>query len=472
MSSIYSLPPTDRAKESVANISYQPFWQSTIDRAETVSIPPTHSTDVLIVGGGFTGLWSAIQLRTRFPYLGITLVDKAEFAGEATSRNGGFIHSTLTHGFENSLHHWPEETPELIRLGNDNLQEIKSFIDEFGIECDWVDGGELEIALDSSQVDDLKLQVAKAQELNLDWKFLDYEALQSRVQNPKLLAASFDPHGVATINPAKLARGLIRYLEGRNVQLFQNTEVQKITLKDNICIVEHHSGEIRASKVIVASGAHFFAHSLSRMRTIPIYDYCIVSRVLDAAELDMIGWDNREGLIDSGNQFHYYRITPDNRILWGGYAANYHYGNKIQDSLIYQQHEFEQLAQDFFSLFENLAHLDFEYGWGGVIDTCSRFVPFFHLSHKSKVVQAAGFTGLGVATSRFAAEVMIDLLFDVQTPRRKLSLVREKPVPFPPEPLRSLSIWLTRRSLLHEDKTGRRNLWLRILDACGVGFDS
>lgn len=469
---LYSNTPTERANNAVANIQHLPFWQTTIDPYVTGDIDSYYQCDVLIIGGGFTGLWSAVQLSQRFPYLQITLVDKSSLASEASSRNGGFIHQTLTHGFENSLQHWPEETENLIDLGRINFQELRNFIIRNEIECDWHDAGELEIAYNESQISSLKEQVRKANALNLDWQFLDFEEVQARIQNPKFLAASFDAHGVATINPAKLARGLITYLEQRGVKLYQNTEIKQIRLENDICLSQHQNGVIRSEKVIVATGAHFFAHNLTKMRTIPIYDYSIVSRVLRDEELSRLGWSNREGVIDTGNQFHYYRLTPDNRILWGGYAANYHFGNTIDDSLTYQQKEFIQLAEDFFSLFEELTDLEFEFGWGGVIDTSSNFVPFFQKSHQGKVIQAAGFTGLGVASSRFAADVILDLLFDQNTDRTSLKFVQKKPLPFPPEPFRSLSIWLTRKSLIREDLTGKRNIWLKLLDRLGVGFDS
>ena len=472
MSISYSKKPSSRAKQAVANIRYQPFWQSTIDEIETPKIGPLHTTEVLIIGAGFTGLWSAIQLQQRFNNLSITIIDKSLVAGEATSRNGGFIHQTLTHGFENSLHHWPQQTAQLIELGKKNFYEIKQFIKHYEIDCQWVDSGELEIALTENDVQSLQEQVAQANSLGLDWQFLSRQEIQQRIHNPNFQAASFDPEGVATINPAKLAHGLCEYLKRNGVDIFQHTEVISLRSETDLITVEHTTGTIHAKKVIVATGAHFFAHPLSKMRTIPIYDYCIVSKPLSTSNLNQIGWDGKEGVIDTGNQFHYYRLTADNRILWGGYAANYHFGNTISDTLTYQQNEFEQLAQDFFELFPALINLDFEYGWGGVIDTCSRFVPFFQLSHRNSVAQAVGFTGLGVATGRFAADVMIDLLWQEETERTQLDLVQQKPFPFPPEPLRTFSIWLTRKSLLREDRTGRRNLWLRLLDFFGIGFDS
>ncbi|MYS53703.1 FAD-dependent oxidoreductase, partial [Streptomyces sp. SID6013] len=130
------------------------------------------------------------------------------------------------------------------------------------------------------------------------------------------------------------------------------------------------------------------------------------------------------------------------------------------------------LARQFYDTFPQLTDVKFTHRWGGVIDTCTRFCAFFGTAKKNKVAYALGFTGLGVAASRFAADVMLDLLDGEATERTRLSMVRRRPVPFPPEPFAWLGIQITRRSMAAEDRSGRRNLWLRVLDRLGLGFDS
>jgi glycine/D-amino acid oxidase-like deaminating enzyme len=134
---------------------------------------------------------------------------------------------------------------------------------------------------------------------------------------------------------------------------------------------------------------------------------------------------------------------------------------------------FARLAGHFFQNFPQLEGLRFTHAWGGVIDTCSRYTAFWGKAYGGKVSYALGYTGLGVGAARFGALVMLDLLDGKQTERTALSMVRQKPFPFPPEPLRSPVINFTRWCMDQADQNqGKRNLWLKTLDALGLGFDS
>ncbi len=176
---------------------------------------------------------------------------------------------------------------------------------------------------------------------------------------------------------------------------------------------------------------------------------------------------------DCANQFHYYRLTRDNRILWGGYDAVYYYGSRIGRALEQSERTHQQLAEHFFATFPQLEGLRFSHRWGGVIDTCTRFAAFFGTAHGGRSAYALGYTGLGVAATRFGADVMLDLLDGNPTERTELEMVRRRPLPFPPEPVRYAGIQATRWSMDRADRNaGRRNLWLRTLDRMGLGFDS
>jgi glycine/D-amino acid oxidase-like deaminating enzyme len=192
---------------------------------------------------------------------------------------------------------------------------------------------------------------------------------------------------------------------------------------------------------------------------------------LNAEQLQAIGWDGFEGLKGAGNRFHYARRTADNRILWGGYDAVYHWGNGVGPEFERDQAMFAKLSTHFLTMFPQLSGIRFTHAWGGAIDTCSRFIPFW--VQRGPVASVAGFTGLGVGSSRFAAGVMLDLLDARRTPSSQLEIVRTKPLPFPPEPLRTGVVALTRWSLARADaRGGRRNAWLWLLDRLGLGFDS
>jgi glycine/D-amino acid oxidase-like deaminating enzyme len=176
---------------------------------------------------------------------------------------------------------------------------------------------------------------------------------------------------------------------------------------------------------------------------------------------------------DSSNLFHYYRLTRDDRVVWGGYDAVYHYGSRIAPRLEQAGDTHETLVRHFLETFPQLEGVAFTHRWAGVIDTCTRFAAFFGTAYADRVAYAMGYTGLGVAATRFGADVMLDLLTGEDTERTRLRMVRERPLPFPPEPARAVGINLTRWSLERADgNAGRRNLWLRSLDRLGLGFDS
>jgi glycine/D-amino acid oxidase-like deaminating enzyme len=151
----------------------------------------------------------------------------------------------------------------------------------------------------------------------------------------------------------------------------------------------------------------------------------------------------------------------------------YRFRGPVDPALDDDDRAFGRLAMHFFHTFPQLSDLRFEYRWGGAIDTCSRFSVFFGTAHRGRVAYAVGYTGLGVAASRFGARVALDLLDGRSTEATRLRYVRRRPVPFPPEPLRFAVIELTRNRLAAADRReGRRGLWLRALDRLGLGFDS
>jgi glycine/D-amino acid oxidase-like deaminating enzyme len=221
-------------------------------------------------------------------------------------------------------------------------------------------------------------------------------------------------------------------------------------------------------------GTNAYRGVLKRLSTwvLPVYDHVLMTEPLSGEQLASIGWQGREGLTDAGNQFHYYRRTLDDRILFGGYDANYHFPGRIDADLEQSDASHGLLADHFFAIFPQLDGLRFTHRWGGVIDTTSRFTPVFGTALSGRMSYAVGYTGLGVASTRFGARVALDLVDGLDTEVTRLEMVRRKPVPFPPEPIRSLAVRATRASLAAEDRTGRRNLWLRGLDRLGIGFDS
>jgi glycine/D-amino acid oxidase-like deaminating enzyme len=204
-----------------------------------------------------------------------------------------------------------------------------------------------------------------------------------------------------------------------------------------------------------------------------VYDYVLATEPLDAGQLVSLGWSRRQGVSDGANQFHYYRLTEDDRIVWGGYDAVFHNWGRIDPALDQRAATHRKLAQHFFRTFPQLEGLHFTHRWGGVIDTSTRFSVGFGTAFDGRVAYAVGYTGLGVGATRFGARVCLDLLYRPDSELLGLDLVRTGLLPFPPEPIRTAGIQLTRRAIARADAhQGRRGPWLRVLDRLGLGFDS
>jgi glycine/D-amino acid oxidase-like deaminating enzyme len=231
-------------------------------------------------------------------------------------------------------------------------------------------------------------------------------------------------------------------------------------------------GRVRARRAVLATSAFRPLVRPIRRYVVPVYDYVLVSEPLSAEQRAAIGWRNRQGAADSGNRFHYYRLTSDDRILWGGYDAVYNFRNGLGPHLDQRPETFSVLLRNFRATFPQLEGIRFTHRWGGAIDTCSRFCMTFGRALGGRAIYVVGFTGLGVGASRFGAQVALDLAAGRDTELTRLRLVRSKPLPFPPEPLRWAGITLTRKELARADSTGERGLWLRALDHLGLGFDS
>ncbi|MGW7268303.1 NAD(P)/FAD-dependent oxidoreductase [Streptomyces sp. NPDC054842] len=431
--------------------------------------------DLLVVGGGYSGLWTALLAKERDPRREVVLLEGREVGWAASGRNGGFCAASLTHGLANGLTRWPDEIRKLEELGARNLDEIEAAVARYSIDCDFERSGEIDVATEPYQAAELRewYEELVREGLADGIEYLDADAVREQVDSPTFLAGLHDRRGVAMLHPAKLAWGLKRACRELGVRIYENTPALALRPHGAGMAVRTPYGSVRARRV--ALGTNIFPNLVRRVRayTVPVYDYALMTEPLTADQLASVGWKNRQGLGDSANQFHYFRLSADNRVLWGGYDAVYPYGGRVRAEYDDRPETYAKLAEHFFTCFPQLEGVRFTHAWGGAIDTCSRFSAFFGTAHQGRVAYAAGYTGLGVGATRFGADVMLDLLAGERTERTELEMVRRKPLPFPPEPFAWAGIALTKWSLARADaREGRRNLWLKAMDRLGLGFDS
>ena len=459
---------------ALADAIPEPYWLAQAGAPPAADpLDGVDSADLAVVGAGYSGLWTALLAKERDPGRDVVVVEAGTAGWAASGRNGGFCSASLTHGFDNGLTRFPDEMDTLERLGRANLDGIERAVQRYGIACDFARTGELNVATADWQVRELTAYQEEAAARGLDVRPLDRDQVRAEVNSPTYLAGVWDRTGCAMVDPARLVWGLRRACLALGVRIYENSPVERIGPAGGGLRLHTWRGRLDAERVALATGAH--CNLLRRLHhyVVPIYDYALMTEPLTAEQLAAVGWRQRQGVGDAANQFHYYRLTADNRILWGGYDAIYYRGGRISPERDQREATFEVLAEHFAQTFPQLEDVRFTHKWGGVIDTCSRFSGFFGTAHSGRLAYAVGYTGLGVGATRFGANVMLDLLAGEQTELTRLKMVRRKPMPFPPEPVRSGVIELTRWSIARADAhEGRRNMWLRTLDKVGLGFDS
>ena len=469
-------PPTAAQRAAYADASPTPFWLDDLparDAPQPLDGAPADA-DLCIVGGGFTGLWAALHAKADAPGREVVVLEADRVGSGASGRNGGFAVASLTHGLANGLARFPEEMPTLERLGLENFAGLRADLAHHGIDAELEETGELLALLEPHELAAAEQEAELLRRFGHEVELLDDAAMRAEVASPTYVGGLWDRTGAGVLHPGKLAVGLAAAARRAGVRIHEGSAVTGLERAGaGMTVRTAGGGTVRARRVLLATSAYPPLLRALRRYVVPVYDYVLVTEPLSAAQREAIGWRRRQGIGDGANQFHYYRLTADDRILWGGYDAVYRPGGPVGPR--YDTHEptFAALSQHFFTTFPQLEGVRFTHRWGGAIDTCSRFSVFFGTAHGGRVAYATGYTGLGVGATRFGARVALDLLDGRRTEATNLRYVRRRPLPFPPEPLRTGVIRLTQNRLAAADRReGRRGLWLRTLDRLGLGFDS
>lgn len=450
--------------DSLSATSDVPFWLDSPRPKKHPELVGEHTADLLVVGGGFCGLWTALLAKERNPERDVILIEGKRIAWAASGRNGGFVESSLTHGDDNGQRHFSSELDAIEKLAAQNFDEMRAAIVRYGIDAEWEESGFLLVATEPHQVDELRSSGGHV---------LEGEELRTVTTSPVVRAATMHKDGFALVHPAKLALGLLDACIALGVRVFEGTPATDISNSGRTVSVTTPAGKVSARRVALATNGFPSLLKRNSLFTLPVYDYVLVTEPLTDSQLASIGWTERYGISDSSRQFHYYRKTADNRILWGGYDVIYHRGRKIKPEYDQRYETFERLADHFFTAHPSLRGIKFSHAWGGMIDMSTKFVAFQGLAMGGKVSYSAGYTGLGVGSTRFGASVMLDLLAGEKTARTELKFPVTKPFPIPPEPIAYPAVQMMRNAIVKSDENGGKDgVLIRGMELFGIGFDS
>ncbi|MBE9537619.1 MAG: FAD-dependent oxidoreductase [Proteobacteria bacterium] len=462
--------------EALSESKYCPLWHDSELKPEALpALSGDASCELLIVGGGFTGLWAALQAKERQPDADIILIEKTFVADGASGRNGGFLNSSLAHGETNTDHHFPGEADRLYELGEKNIEELLATLERYNIDARYEKVGETLVATNWGSVDKLRADYQEEKAAGKDVVWFDRDAMQAQVNSPTFLAGLWyrDGHN-GIVDPARLCWGLKRAILDLGVRIFENTALDEVKpLGKNRMKAFCEGGIIESDKILMATNGFYNKMYKVRRAIVPVWDYQLATEPLTEAQLDSIGWHKtRHALSNDANMFHYYRITQDNRITWGGGGAvRYYFNRGTGPECADIPERFEQLSHEFFQTFPQLKGVKFSHRWSGIIATSTRFCMVPGVTYNGRVAWSVGYTGLGVGATRFGARIGIELLGYQPSDIIKMKFVTKKPMAWVPEPMRWIGVRLTQLALVKADaNNGKRGLWLRLLDMMNLGF--
>lgn len=445
------------------------YWLAGRSPESPAECPPLQgnlSAEIVVVGAGFTGLWTAYFIKQLEPGKEVLVLEQGVAGYGGSGRNAGIVSSSIDHSHALAIKHFGQaEAARLAALGKKNIDELA----EFASDCDFERTGQLQIALTEAHIHDCKYNHEVAESLGLDgYKLLSREEVQAELHSPLYLGAAFVPGG-GIINPVKLVDKIKSELIISGVRFHERSRVKSI--EDTKIITEN--GSVKASRIVLATDSythHLFPHLLWRF--IPLYDYILVSEPLREEELSLIGWRNRQGIVDCRSFFNYYRLTKDNRILWGTSEANYYPPNRVDPSCDHSEKHYRELRESFARHFPQLKNLKFIYEWGGPIASTTRLTPFFGTLAGGAISYGLGYTGHGIGSTRIAGKILAHMALAKETDLLSLAMVQKKPFPYPPEPIRSISVQAVTDALRQVDRGKEPNMLLKMLDLFGIGFSS
>lgn len=458
-------------------MTHRSLWlQQALDGAPPAApLTGTQRADIVILGGGYVGLWTAIQLKLREPACDVVVLERDICGGGASGRNGGMM-----------LSWWPklasliklcgtEEALRLARASADAIDQIAAFCDAHDIDCDFRRGGFLWTATAPAHMGAWDAVVNLCEQLGVDaFARLTAEEVARRAGSDRHLAGVFEARA-ATVQPAKLARGLRAAALSLGVRIHEHTPALDFT-RNRPLIIDTPDGTLAADKLVVATNA--WAAALPELwRALVVVSSDIVATAPIPDRLADIGWTGGEGITDSQMMVAYYRTTADGRIAFGKGTAGVSYRGRIDDLFDRNASRSAMTAHDFRRNYPALADIPIEHDWGGPIDRTPTSVPLLgHLGGREHLIYGVGWSGNGVGPSHIGARMLASLALGVEDEWSINGLIDRAPDWFPPEPIRVLGARLVREAVIRKERSelvGRtpRPLAVRVAALAPAGLE-
>jgi glycine/D-amino acid oxidase-like deaminating enzyme len=384
--------------------------------------------DVAIVGGGFTGLWTALELKRREPGLAVTLLERDICGLGPSGRNGGFLH-----GFWASILRLRDvlDTDAAVAVAHASTgvyEAVRALGDDVWLRH----AGYVKVSTTAAQDDGVERSVAGARALGAPQEAipLSEHEVRARCDSPAFRRAVLFRDG-ATVQPARLVRALRRAVLRAGVQLHEQTAVTRVRSG----LVATRRGRLRAREIVVATGHPPFRDRIAYFRS-----YVVLSEPVPE-RLEAIGWTGGEAIADARTFLHYFRTTADGRVLMGSAAG------------------FAQAEDGLRRLLPGLGPVAIERRWDGPIDVSSDHLPFFGTRPRTRIHYGAGYTGSGVGASWVGGQVLASLVLDADDEWARLPLATRRVPRLPPQPLRALGGRLVKAAIVRsedDDERGRR----------------
>ena len=459
----------EQALTALSGTRFTTYWLDSLDPVlDEPALDQDTSCDLLIVGGGFCGLWAAIQAKEQNPARDVILIEAKSVANGASGRPAAIMSTSVMHGIDNTERIFPQDVAELERLGRENMDGFRQTVERFGIDCDLEWGGEMKVSIGDEGLSRVEEEYQLYLKYGHEALKLDRAGVQAQINSPIFHAGAWSTKRCGTVHPGKLVRGLKQSALNLGVRIYENTPHINNHRTGAGIVVNTPGATITARKVLLATNAWAAGHRHISRRVAAIRDRIVVTEPLTGEQMQKVGWQHRQGVYDTRTQLNYMRLTADNRILFGG-RLGYFYGNDTDPALDKTPQPFIRLVQSFYRTFPQLAdEIRFSHAWSGPIGLTTRMAVHYQKYHDGNMVFAGGYSGFGVTASRFGARIGLAILDQQDIPETRMQFAQTLPNYIPPEPFRWIGAKITMYALDSlDEKGGWRKLWVAMVQKMG-----